>query len=101
VLGQLNFNSAGETTAVVGVAYDFSHVISDGLKFQTRYGKGWNVIDASTGAPQSRQNEFNFEVEYQPMSGPFENLYVQLFYSGGRFPDDPPGQESQLPLLWP
>ncbi len=35
------------------------------------------------------------------MSGPFENLYVQLFYSGGRFPDNPPGPESQLPLLRP
>ena len=47
------------------------------MKFQTRYGKGWNVFDATTGAPQSRQNEFNFEVEYQPMYGPFENLHVQ------------------------
>jgi len=65
------------------------------LKFQTRYGKGWNVFDATTGAPQSRQNEFNFEVEYLPMSGPFENLHVQLFYSGVRFPGNPPGQESQ------
>jgi hypothetical protein len=95
VLDQLNFNDAGETTAVVGVAYDFSHIITDGLKFQTRYGKGWNVIDATTGAPQSGQNEFNFEVEYQPMSGPFENLHVQLFYSGVRFPGNPPGQENQ------
>jgi hypothetical protein len=29
------------------------------------------------------------------MSGPFENLYVQLFYSGVRFPDNPPGQDNQ------
>ena len=95
VLDQLNFNDAGETTVVVGAAYDFSHLITDGLKFQVRYGKGWNVIDASTGVSQSRQNEINFEAEYQPMSGPFENLHVQLFYSGVRFPDDPPGQDNQ------
>ncbi len=95
VLDQLNFNDAGETTVVVGAAYDFSHIITDGLKFQVRYGKGFNVIDASTGAPQSRQNEFNFEAEYLPMSGPFENLHVQLFYSGVRMPDNPPSQESQ------
>ena len=65
------------------------------MKFQARYGKGFNVIDPSTGAPQSRQNEFNFETEYLPMSGPFENLHVQLFYSGVRMPDNPPSQESQ------
>ena len=37
----------------------------------------------------------NASIEYQPMSGPFENLHVQLFYSGVNFPDNPPGQESQ------
>jgi hypothetical protein len=95
VLDQLNFNDAGETTVVVGAAYDFSRIITDGLKFQMRYGKGFNVIDPTTGASQSRQNEINFETEYQPMSGPFENLHVQLFYSGVRLPDNPPGQESQ------
>ena len=95
VLDLLNFNDVGETTLVVGAAYDFSHIITDGLKFQARYGKGFNVIDPSTGAPQSRQNEFNFETEYLPMSGPFENLHVQLFYSGVRMPDNPPSQESQ------
>ena len=95
VLDQLNFNDAGETSVVFGAAYDFSHIITDGLKFQMRYGKGFNVIDPQTGAAQSRQNEFNFEAEYQPMSGPFENLHVQLFYSGLRFPDDPPTQENE------
>ncbi len=95
VLEQLNFNEAGETSVVFGAAYDFSHIITDGLKFQVRYGKGFNVIDPQTGAPQSRQNEFNFEAEYQPMSGPFENLHVQFFYSGLRFPDAPPSQENE------
>ena len=60
-----------------------------------RYGKGFNVIDPATGASQSRQNEINFEVEYLPMSGPFENVHVQLFYSGVRLPDNPSGQENQ------
>ncbi len=95
MLDQLNFNNAGETTVVVGAAYDLSHLITDGLKFQARYGKGWDVIDASTGAPQPRQDEFNFEAEYEPMSGPFENLHIQLFYSGVGLPDAAPGQESQ------
>ena len=54
-----------------------------------------NVIDPNTGAAASRQNEINFEAEYLPMSGPFENLHVQLFYFGVRMPDDPPTQENQ------
>ena len=29
------------------------------------------------------------------MSGPFENLHSQLFYSGVRMPDDPPSQVNQ------
>lgn len=95
VLDQLNFNDAGETTAVVGAAYDFSHIITDGLKFQVRYGKGWGVIDPQTGLPQSRQNEVNYELEYLPRSGPFENLHFQFFYSGVRMPGDPPGQVNQ------
>ena len=89
VLDQLNFNDAGETTAVIGAAYDFSHLITDGLKFQTRYGRGWGVIDPATGAPQSHQDELNLELEYQPRSGPFENLHFQLFYSGVKLPATP------------
>jgi hypothetical protein len=95
VLDQLNFNDAGETTAVIGAAYDFSHLITDGLKFQTRYGRGWGVIDPATGAPQSHQDELNLELEYQPRSGPFENLHFQLFYSGVKLPGDPASDENQ------
>ena len=98
VLDQLNFNDAGETTVVVGAAYDFSRLITDGLKFQVRYGQGRGVVDPQTGAPKSRQNEFNFEAEYLPKSGPFENLHFQFFYSGVRMPDDPPSKENQPQL---
>ena len=38
VLDQLNFNAAGQETFVIGAAYDFSRIIFDGLKLQTRYG---------------------------------------------------------------
>ncbi len=95
VLDQLNFNDAGETTLVLGAAYDFSHVITDGLKAQARYGMGWGVVDFLTGAPLPDQNELNLELEYHPSSGPLKDLYFQVFYSGVRFPGAPPGAESQ------
>jgi hypothetical protein len=95
VLDQLNFNNAGETTLVVGAAYDFSNLITDGLKMQARYGEGWGVVDPLTGGPLSRQKEVNVELEYDPRSGPFENLHLQLFYSGVLFPANAPGERSQ------
>jgi outer membrane porin, OprD family len=95
VLDQLNFNDAGEMTVVVGAAYDFSQLITDGLRFQARYGRGSGIIDPATGAPQPKQNELNFELVYQPTSGPLENLYFQFFYSGVKMPGAPAAEENQ------
>lgn len=95
VLDQLNFNNAGETTVVVGAAYDFSDIITDGLKFQARYGSGWGLIDPLSGAPQSDEREVNFELEYHPTSGPLKDFFLQVFYSGVRFPGQPASEESQ------
>ncbi len=98
VLDQLNFNDAGETTVVVGAAYDLSHLITDGLKVEALYGMGSGVVDPQTGAPQSRQNELNLVLQYQARSGPLENLYFQFFYSGVKLPGDPASQENQPQL---
>jgi outer membrane porin, OprD family len=98
VLDQLNFNDAGETTIVLGAAYDFSHLITDGLKFQARYGMGWGVVDFLTGAPEPDQNELNLELAYHPSSGRLKDLYFQVFYSGVRFPGAPAGEDSQPQL---
>jgi len=98
VLDQLNFNDAGETTVVFGAAYDFSRLVTDGLKFQARYGMGWGVVDFLTDAGEPDQNELNLELEYHPTSGPFKDLYFQIFYSGVRFPGAPALEESQPQL---
>jgi hypothetical protein len=95
VLDQLDFNEAGETTIVVGAAYDLSRVVLDGLKLSTRYGWAWDAVDAPSGKPLSRQNELNFEVEYLPTSGPLENIHVQVFYSAVELPGNPPSQTQQ------
>jgi hypothetical protein len=95
VLDQLNFSEAGETTVVIGAAYDLSRVVFDGLKVSTRYGWAWDAVDAPSGAPLSRQNEFNFEVEYLPTSGPLKNIHAQIFYSAVELPGNPPAQTEQ------
>jgi hypothetical protein len=98
VLDQLDFNEAGERTVVIGAAYDLSNVIFDGLKVATRYGWARDAVDAQSGAPLSRQNEFNFEVEYLPTSGPLENIHAQIFYSAVELPGNPPSQTNQPQL---
>jgi len=95
VLDQLNFNEAGEKTVVVGAAYDLSKLLIDGLKVQTRYAWAWDAVDAPSGKPLTRQNEFNVELEYLPASGPFENIHVQVFYSMVELPGNPPGETQQ------
>ncbi len=80
---------------VLNAAYDFSHTVADGLKFQARYGKGWGVL---TGTPLPDQNELNLELAYHPSSGRLKDLYVQIFYSGVRFPGAPAPEESRPQL---
>lgn len=94
-LDQLNFNQAGERTFVIGAMYDFSHLITDGLKAQIRQGWGRGSVDPLTGAALPRQNEFNFELEYQPSAGPLENFQFLLFYSGVRMPGAPASEVDQ------
>lgn len=94
VLDQLNFNNAGQDTVVVGAAYDLSHLLLDGLKFQTRCGWSWGSLEAPDLRAE-RQNEFNIELEYLPTSGPLKNIHVQLFYSAVEFPNGAPGETQQ------
>lgn len=94
VLDQLNFNAAGQQTFVVGAAYDFSQLLFDGIKLQTRYGWSWGALGA-VGSPAGRQNEYNLELEYLPSYGPFKNTHVQVFYSAVEFPNNPPGETQQ------
>jgi hypothetical protein len=95
VLDQLDFNQAGEKSVAVGAAYDLSKLLIDGLKVQTRYGWAWDAVDAPSGRPLTRQNEFDVELEYLPASGPFENIHVQVFYSMVELPGNPPGETQQ------
>ena len=95
VLDQLDFNEAGEKSVVVGAAYDLSKLLIDGIKVQTRYGWAWDAVDAPSGKPLTRQNEFNVELEYLPASGPFQNIHVQVFYSMVELPGNPPGETQQ------
>ena len=96
VLDQLNFNEAGEKTRRGRRRLrPVARCVIDGLKVQTRYGWAWDAVDAPSGTPLTRQNEFNVELEYLPTSGPFENIHVQVFYSVVELPGNPPGETQQ------
>ncbi len=86
VLDQLNFNDAGETTIVLGAAYDFSHLVTDGLKFQARYGMGWGVVDFLTGAPLLRSERAEPGARISPHRRPHEESLLPDLLLGRAVP---------------
>ena len=54
-----------------------------------------DAVDAPSGKPLTRQNEFNVELEYLPAAGLLENIHVRVFYSMVELPSNPPGQTQQ------
>jgi len=94
-MDQMHFEDAGTTAFVGGVSYDFSEVITDGLKLAVLYGNAYDVVDALTELPLSDQREVDVKLEYLPKSGPLTDLRLLFIYSHVEFPDNRPGERSQ------
>ena len=87
-LDEANFERAGEKAMDFGVVYDFSEVITEGLKIQIRYGQGRDAVDPATGASLPDRNEWNLNLDYRPKSGPLENVRFHLDYARLVLQDD-------------
>ena len=55
----LTNNRAGEQAYLAGLSYDFADFGLDGLKFYVGWGRGTDIVDPSTGAPEPDQSEFD------------------------------------------
>ncbi|MFD0986954.1 OprD family outer membrane porin [Methyloligella solikamskensis] len=77
---QSDWERAGEQAWAIFAAYDFSKRVP-GLKMQVSYGQGREAIDPLNGAPLPDIDEIDFNIDYQPQSGPLQNLRFQLLYS--------------------
>jgi outer membrane porin, OprD family len=61
-----DFNRANEKAVLVGVAYDFSRVLTRGLSAYTNVAWGWDAINPATRASAPNQTEYDVTVDYRP-----------------------------------
>jgi outer membrane porin, OprD family len=61
-----DFNRAGEKAVLVGVAYDFSRTLTQGLSAFSNLAWGWDAINPRTRADAPRQAEYDLTVDYRP-----------------------------------
>lgn len=63
-----DFDRAGERAWQVGLAFDFAAIDLPGLTFMGSATLGDSAINAATGAPLSRNNEYDFDLIYRVAS---------------------------------
>jgi hypothetical protein len=66
---QEDFQRAREKAVLVGVAYDFSKLITPGLGAFANVAWGWDAIDPKTRASAPDQTEYDLTIDYRPPRG--------------------------------
>ncbi len=66
---QEDFQRADEKAILVGVAYDFSKLVTPGLGAFVNVAYGWDAIDPKTRAAAPDQTEYDLTIDYRPPSG--------------------------------
>ena len=61
-----DFDKAGQKAVLIGAAYDFSTLITTGLRGNVNFVWGWDAIDPSTRAKVPNRAEYDFDVDYRP-----------------------------------
>jgi outer membrane OprD family porin len=61
-----DFNRANEKAWLIGAAYDFSRVLTDGLSAYMKFAWGTDAIDPVTRRDAPNQGEYDFNVDYRP-----------------------------------
>jgi outer membrane porin, OprD family len=61
-----DFNRANEKAALIGAAYDFSRLLTQGLTATTNLAAGWDAIDPKTRATAPDLREYDLTIDYRP-----------------------------------
>jgi outer membrane porin, OprD family len=75
-----SFNQAGERAYLAGLSYDFLDFGLEGLKFYVGWGRGTDIIDPDSGAPEPNQSELDLRLSYEPHRGRLQGLRVEVEY---------------------
>jgi hypothetical protein len=60
-----DFNRANEKAVLIGAAYDFSKLVTQGLSATFNFAAGWDAIDPKSRASVADQREYNLTVDYR------------------------------------
>jgi hypothetical protein len=60
-----DFNRANEKAVLIGAAYDFSQLITEGLSANMNFVWGWDARDPATRAKAPNQGEYDVTVDYR------------------------------------
>jgi hypothetical protein len=89
-LMEKDFDRAGESAWLVGLAYDLKNLGLPGLSFVMNYAQGYGARDATTEKPLPEEAEFDLTVDYRVQQGPLRGLwfrvrngYVDFNHQGG------------------
>jgi hypothetical protein len=61
-----DFNRANEKAWLIGAAYDFSKVVTEGLSAYVKFAWGTDAINPATRQAAPNQGEYDFNVDYRP-----------------------------------
>jgi outer membrane OprD family porin len=61
-----DFNRANEKAWLIGAAYDFSKVLTEGLSAYVKFAWGTDAINPATRQAAPNQGEYDFNVDYRP-----------------------------------
>lgn len=88
-----SFNSAGERAYLAGLSYDFSDFGFEGIKVYVGWGRGTDIVDPGTGAPEPDQSELDLRLSYEPHRGRLQGLRVEVDYIDLRQVDAGPSDD--------
>lgn len=79
---QINdFNGANEKAFLVRMSYDFTRIGLQDVAAYALFVHGWDKINPVTKVDETNDNEWNFDLQWKPRSGPFKAFWPRLRYA--------------------
>ena len=78
---RLDFDRANEKALLFGLSYNTEFFSSLGLSSFINIAHGWNAEDPATGLDSANRTEYDITVDYKPLAGFLEGLWIRARYN--------------------
>lgn len=78
---RLDFDRAGEKSALLGFSYNTAYFSSLGLSSYVNIAHGWDAEDPLTGVSLPDRTEYDLTVDYKPPQGFLEGLWIRARFN--------------------